>query len=172
MHCEKQLKQAQHTLQIKYNKSNLSNLTPLRMQALNSLKKNQNIVIKPTDKNLGPAVMDLTKYIQQILQEHLLIKDYRQLTTDSPRPEMERIKHYLKNMISANRNLLPKAELIYFQRSFQLQHQIPIFYGLPKVHKNPISLQPVVSNTNSFSAIFSVWLDHKMKDLLPLIDAT
>jgi hypothetical protein len=139
------------------------------MQALNSLKKNQNIVVKPTDKNLGPAVMDLTKYIQQILQEHLLIKDYRQLTTDSPRTEMERIKHYLKNMISANQNLLPKAELIYFQRSFQLQHQIPIFYGLPKVHKNPISLQPVVSNTNSFLAIFSVWLDHKMKDLLPLV---
>jgi len=139
------------------------------MQALNSLKKNQNIVVKPTDKNLGPATMDLTKYIKQILQEHLLTKDYRQLTKDSACNAMEKIKCYLKSMITANRNLLPKAELIYFQRSFQLQHRLPIFYGLPKVHKNPISLRPVVSNTNSFLAIFSVWLDHKMKDLLPLV---
>ncbi len=113
--------------------------------------------------------MDLTKYSKQILQEHLLTKDYRQLTKDSACNEKEKIKCYLKSMISANRNLLPKAELIYFQRSFQLQHRLPIFYGLPKVHKNPISLRPVVSNTNSFLAIFSVWLDHKMKDLLPLV---
>jgi hypothetical protein len=169
MHCEKQLKQAQRTLQIKYKNSNLSNLTPLQTQVLNSLKKNPNIIIKPTDKNLGTAAMDLTKYIQQILQEHLLTKDYRQLTKDSACNEMEKIKCYLKSMISANRNLLPKAELIYFQRSFQLQHRLPIFYGLPKVHKNPISLRSVVSNTNSFLAIFSVWLDHIMKDLLPLV---
>jgi len=36
MHCEKQLKQAQRTLQIKYKNSNLSNLTPLQTQALNT----------------------------------------------------------------------------------------------------------------------------------------
>jgi hypothetical protein len=49
------------------------------------------------------------------------------------------------------------------------QHRLPVFYGLPKVHKDPVSLRPVVSNTNSFLAIFSIWLDHKMKSLLPLI---
>jgi len=38
-----------------------------------------------------------------------------------------------------------------------------------KYIKNPISLWPVVSFTNSFLAIFSIWLDHKMKDLLPLV---
>jgi len=72
-------------------------------------------------------------------------------------------------MISNNQDILSKAEFVYFQCSFQLQHRLPVFYGLPKVHKSPISLCHVVSNTNSFLAVFSIWLDQKMKDLLPLI---
>ena len=36
--------------------------------------------IKPTDKNLGPAVMDTSEYVNQVLTEHLLTKHYKQLT--------------------------------------------------------------------------------------------
>jgi hypothetical protein len=36
-------------------------------------------------------------------------------------------------------------------------------------HKSPISLGPVVSTTNSLLAIFSNWLDYRMKELLPLV---
>jgi hypothetical protein len=47
--------------------------------------------------------------------------------------------------------------------------RLPIFYGLPKVHKTPMSLRTVVSSSNSLLAVFSVWLDYKAKELLPLI---
>jgi len=40
---------------------------------------------------------------------------------------------------------------------------------MPKVHKTPLKLRPVVSCINSFNSIFSTWLDFKMKQLLPLI---
>jgi len=40
---------------------------------------------------------------------------------------------------------------------------------MPKVHKTPMTLHPVVSCINSFLSIFSNWLDFKMKDLLFLI---
>jgi hypothetical protein len=40
---------------------------------------------------------------------------------------------------------------------------------MPKVHKKPTTLRPVVSCINSFLSIFSNWLDFKMKDLLFLI---
>jgi hypothetical protein len=63
------------------------------------------------------------------------------------------------------------VEFTYFQRSFKLKHRIPLFYGLPKVNKNPISLRPVVSCINSFSSIFSTWLDFKMKDLIPYVQS-
>jgi hypothetical protein len=81
---------------------------------------------------------------------------------------MEDLKLHLKNIIKLNQNSLPKAELTYFDRSLKSHFWLPIFYGPPKVHKTPISLQPVVSSTNSLLATFSIWLDYKMKDLLPL----
>jgi hypothetical protein len=37
------------------------------------------------------------------------------------------------------------------------------------VHKNPTTLRPVVSTTNSLLAVFSTWLHYKMKTLLPFI---
>ena len=50
-----------------------------------------------------------------------------------------------------------------------LTYRLLIFYGLPKVHKIPVLLRPVVSSINSFSSIFSNWLDFCMKELLPLV---
>jgi hypothetical protein len=92
------------------------------------------------DKNLGPAAMDLDHYIQQILKEHLMTNDYSQLSKNSAKDKMELIRSDLKGMLTQNQRQLTKAELVYFQRSLQLQHRIPIFYGIPKVHKTPISL--------------------------------
>jgi hypothetical protein len=40
---------------------------------------------------------------------------------------------------------------------------------MPKVHKQPLNLRPMVSCVNSFPAIFSKWLDNKMKRLLHLV---
>jgi hypothetical protein len=37
------------------------------------------------------------------------------------------------------------------------------------VHKNPVSLRRVGSSVNSFLSVFSIWLDYRMKELLPLI---
>jgi hypothetical protein len=162
------LKQAHENLIHKNGKKNLSNLTPLQSYALRHLNLNQKIIIKPTDKNLGPAAMDMDHYILQVLKEHLLTNDYTQLSKDSARHKMETIQINLKELINQNQHQLNKAELVYFQRSLKLPHRIPIFYGLPKVHKTPVSLRPVVSTTNSFLAVFSVWLDYKMKDLLSL----
>ena len=39
---------------------------------------------------------------------------------------------------------------------------------MPKVHKTPLKLRPVISCINSYSSIFSTWLDFKMKELLQL----
>jgi hypothetical protein len=40
---------------------------------------------------------------------------------------------------------------------------------MPKVQKDPMKLHPVVSCINSFSSIFSNWLDYRMKGLIHLI---
>jgi hypothetical protein len=77
---EKSLKKENELLQKKYKNKNISNLTPLQSKALKILKQNTNLIIKPMDKNLGPAVMDRDFYINKILNDHLLTKEYIKLS--------------------------------------------------------------------------------------------
>jgi hypothetical protein len=166
---EKYLKSYHQHLTQKFKRNKLTNLTPLQSKALITLKHNKNITIKPTDKNLGPAVLDTKQYIGQILQEHLLTPSYKQLSHQEALNTMETTKTTLKKLIQSNLQLLSKPELTFFERSLRSFHRLPIFYGLPKVHKEPLSLRPVVSTSGSLLAIFSTWLDYKMKDLIPLV---
>jgi hypothetical protein len=83
--------------------------------------------------------------------------------------KMAMLKSTLSNLISSNSNTLTKAENTYFKRSLTATFRLPIFYGLPKVHKVPMSLRPVVSSTNSLLSVFSTWLDYRMKELIHLV---
>jgi hypothetical protein len=148
---EKALKLKQQEVMSKNKNRPLPNLTPLQLSALRKLQSNSKIIIKPTDKNLGPAVLDTETYVNQVLQEPLNTKHYQLLSNTESRNRYEAFRTALKDLITTNIDCLSKAEVLYFQRSFKLRHRLPIFYGLPKVHKSPISLRPVVSSVNSFS---------------------
>jgi hypothetical protein len=113
--------------------------------------------------------METEDYIAQVLKDHLLTKDYEKLSELTAKHRMDDLTRTLKALITENYKILSKTEITYFQRSFKKQYRTPIFYGLPKIHKTPVTLRPVVSSSSSFLSIFSVWLDFKMKDLLPLV---
>jgi hypothetical protein len=53
---DKALHSAQEKLNLKLQKINLRNLTYQQTKTLRTLKENKNLTIKPTDKNLGPAI--------------------------------------------------------------------------------------------------------------------
>jgi hypothetical protein len=168
---EKILKTEQNNLINKLSGRNLRNLTYPQSATLRLLKQNNNLTIKPADKNMGPAKIETKEYVSKILKEHLLTTDYEKLTKASAKNKINDINKSLKSLITDNLANLSKAEIAYFQQSFKQQHRIPIFYGLPKVHKTPISFRPIVSSSSSFLSIFSVWLDFKMKSLLPFVQS-
>jgi len=78
-------------------------------------------------------------------------------------------KQLLLNAFNTHKNLLSQPEITYFTRSFKENHRVPIFYGMPKVHKNQMKLRPVVSCIKSFPSIFNTWLNFKMKELISFI---
>jgi hypothetical protein len=168
---EKKLKEKHQVCIAKNQKTNPRNLNPLQINTLHTLCDNKDLIIKPTDKNLGPAIMDTKHYIRKVLQEHLLTKDYQELSKEEATYKLENTKNTLKNIILSNLDCLSKPETTYFKRSLTLRHRIPLFYGIPKVHKTPFTLRPVVSTTNSLLSGFSTWLDYRMKDLLPLVQS-
>jgi len=50
---EKALKLLQQKFKFKNTHRPLTNITPLQLKTLKALQENENIIIKPTDKNLG-----------------------------------------------------------------------------------------------------------------------
>jgi hypothetical protein len=104
--------------------------------------------------------MDTKEYVNQILQEHLLTDTYLQLLADEAIHRLSNIKVTLKSLLASHSNSLSKSEQMFFKCSLQEHHRIPTFYGLPKVHKQPVTLSPVVSTSGSLLAIFLVWLDY------------
>jgi type II secretory pathway component PulJ len=81
---------------------------------LHQLKNNKHIIIKLSDKNLGP-VLDTASYVHQVLEEHLLSSDYRQLTKAEAQNSMDQLKSTLK--VSINRTSLDPSDsqLTYFK---------------------------------------------------------
>ncbi len=112
-----------------------SNITYSQWQTLTELRNNNKFIIVPTIKNLRPAIMNRDQYIEQCLSEHLLTHQYMQLTKQTAITRKETTKKLLLNNIWKYKNQLNSPELTYLTRSFKSQHRMPIFYGLPKVHK-------------------------------------
>jgi hypothetical protein len=81
----------------KHTGRNLNNLTPSQLHVLKLLRHNKHLTIKATDKNLGPAIMETKDYINQVLTEHLLTKDYKQLSTTEAKNILDKVKNTLKN---------------------------------------------------------------------------
>jgi hypothetical protein len=141
---EKALKREQKLLTSKHRNRSLRNLMQPQISTLRALRNNNNLIIKPSDKNLGPVVMNTEHYITEVLSKHLLTKDYKQLSETEVHNKMEQVRNHLESMINDHQYLLSKAELTYFKRNLREWHRLPIFYGLSKVHKIPTTLRPVI----------------------------
>jgi hypothetical protein len=146
-----------------------SNLTYSQQKILQSLKKDKDYIILPSDKNLGPAIMNRSTYKERVLTEHLTSEAYRHIPQDQATALLKKTAESLKFLYRQHKPVLSKPECQYFERSLPEKHRNPMFYIVPKLQKQPVKFRPVVSCINSFNAIFSTWLDFKMKSLLKCI---
>jgi hypothetical protein len=119
---------------------NNTHIQTLHQSVLKQLKQSKDLVILPTDKNLGPAILNRDQYITQILSERLLTPAYLQLSKETAMNKLENTKQLFLESYQTHEHLLSRAETEYFSRSFKNSHRIPTFYGIPKVHKTPLKL--------------------------------
>lgn len=119
------------------------------------------IVIRETDKNLGTAVMDLGFYRSHVLAL-LDSSKYRLDTTAIPLLRAQLTRRY-KDLVSLtpadlripglkelNRHLLQQSDATVWR--FQA------FYGIPKVHKNPIAFRPIQTFTGWLAQPLAAYL--------------
>ncbi|CAF4583197.1 unnamed protein product, partial [Didymodactylos carnosus] len=143
----------------------IPNLTTDEQQALHSLIERQDIVIRPTDKNVGIAVFDSNAYESKVLQQLLDEEFYEQLHYNPTRQTFQRIKLEL--------NRLFKSKNISFQTLKCIepkQSTCGSFYILPKLHKKNCPGRPIVSGIEHLTANISKYLERNLTPYIPLLN--
>ena len=120
------------------------NLSKEEWRALKGLQDRQDIVILPADK--GRAVCILTKDQYREKVENLIgdSQTYDKLERD-PTPKFTRETRAVLKSIEKKGNLDRKTYL----KLYPSDPLPPLFYGLPKIHKEGIPLRPIVSSIGS-----------------------
>jgi hypothetical protein len=148
------------------------NLSPAQRNVISELRNRNDLIIYPTDKNLGPSVSDRSSYIRDVLETHLLNdENYEYLPLEVATRELQKQR---SNFIQLHQDLghqLPtEAEETYFKRALHPSRlsktRVPQIYGIYKVHKKEIKPRPVISSVNSIPEIFSKHVDYWLKKIV------
>ncbi|KAJ8022711.1 hypothetical protein HOLleu_37688 [Holothuria leucospilota] len=143
-------------------RTTLSNLSPEEREALLSLKRNKNLIIKPADKGGAVVVWQKDLYVAEADKQLSDQTAYTELPSDPTSDSQALVKKTLTNLIRNNQ--LPKS-------ATSLLHpcpQISNFYLLPKIHKANNPGRPIVSSHSCPTVLISEFLDSV---LFPLVSA-
>ena len=139
------------------------------MEALNCLKKREDIVVTKPDKGSGIAVMDKSQYIR-LLNAASMDDVAKFALVDDKRPNLRGrpVKHFHpflqkeKDVHSILHQILPENIATSLSpKSLRLAH----LYGLPKTHKTKLSMTPILSATGTCNFNLVKWLEEKLKPL-------
>ena len=136
------------------------NLRKEEILALDRLRKNQNIVIKPADKGGAVVVWDKTEYLKEANRQLSNHNHYRLEPSDSTSKNTRDINNFLN--FCKEKNLLPKETTEYLKTK---NCRTPIFYLLPKIHKKNNPGRPIISQTNGPTEKISAFVDFHLKPL-------
>ena len=116
------------------------NTTEEERRGLNELKKNENVVVKPSDKCKGLVILDKAAYVNKV---HDILDDetnYERLPSNPTAKIEAKTKQIFKQ---ASRDKLPESLV---KDLIPTNARTPVFYGLPKDHKAGVPLRPIVSS--------------------------
>lgn len=118
-----------------------------------SIKKfllDNDLIVTGTDKNLGIAVSKRTWIIEKSLDILSNTNDYSEITFDEMKNEQD-IKYGKAVFLDtyAKNNLVNGKQIGTFVSHLipdnpDLEFPIPLFFGIPKIHKTPTKLRPII----------------------------
>lgn len=119
------------------------------------------LLVKLTDKNLGLAVFPTSWYDAKILQMLADTRTY-EWVTEIPIPALvEKLMKLVKKW-----HLPPNMTKYITHRT---KTEVPHFHAIPKVHKTPWALRPIVPSHSWVTSCVSTVLDHLLQPILKQI---
>ena len=116
------------------------NLNKKELEALEALKKRDDIIITSADKGGKILVLEKGEYLEECTKQ-LENKEFYQTVDADPSTQLaEEIEREMKTM--EENNLIGKKEF-HLLAEFLGKPRMAIFYGLPKIHKNFVNFPPL-----------------------------
>lgn len=146
-----------------FSKSKQFALSLLEENTLKMFLKNNQLALKPADKNLGWVVMDIEWYKKEVFKH---LNDT--ITYQKQELKEAHILAILRLRFSLLSKKLRLPVVLKNKLRPSLNCRLPYFYILPKVHKIPVSSRPVVPNVDSSTTATSKWLSLQLQPVLKL----
>lgn len=138
------------------------NLNRAQRTTLNKLSKRKDIIIRKSDKGDTIVVETTDRYITDGLQHLSDEQIYHRLSNDITQETHKTITSFIEHCFKRG---LINHDIYKFLTSAD-QIDTPIIYFLKKLHKNPISVRPIVSNINSPTRLLSLFIDKLLKPIV------
>jgi hypothetical protein len=159
------------------------NLNPATLQTLRDIRLSKRFCVTATDKNLGPAILEMDQYIERAHSDHLgNTSQYTEiLARTATELDLANYGRILKLTVDDRR--MDKESIDYFTKKFcgprsgndviqMPEHlRLPYFYLLPKIHKTPWKTRPVVSGVSTVNEPLSKWIDIQLQQVIHLCPA-
>ena len=151
-----------------------TNLLPYQIRALQHLQRQQDFLICPCDKNLGPAIIERNTYINIAMRDHLLDgRTYRRLSDANCVNHKQHLKNEIKALMKTYNKTITKMECTFLKQG--LEHNKKAFAGFYltlKAHKlipgqnvTHLKSQPIVACPGSLLHPLGIWTDRKLQTL-------
>ena len=163
-----------HIKQIIQKENGKTNLLSYQTRALQSLQQQQEFLICPCDKNLGPAIIERDDYIKIAMRDHLLDgRTYRRLSEADCNNHKQRLIQEIKSWLKQYNITLTKMERAFLKQGLdQNKRAFAGFYLTLKAHKlkpgqnvTNLKSRPIVSCPGSLLHPLGIWTYHKLQSL-------
>lgn len=151
-----------------------TNLMAYQHRALSTLQAQDEFLIVPCDKNLGPSIIETERYVGIAYRDHLNCRQTYQLLTDN---ETQRVATFLTMSVGSWIETYSKQEIVTrMEKKFLSTHLSMVkdpfarFYVTLKVHKlkpgqgvDDLKSRPIVSCPGSVLHPLGIWVDDKLQ---------
>ncbi len=135
-------------------KSKKHNLTADERRALQDLRNDTSIVIKPADKGGATVILDKTDYEEECLRQLSDTNNYEPVRHNPLRIIQARVRQLVTNLKTANLIDDDEAKVLSPNNT-----ELSKFYILPKIHKPGNPGRPIVTGTNCPTEKLSAFVD-------------
>jgi hypothetical protein len=128
--------------------------------------QNNKLIIGPADKNLGLTVMDSTWYKTQL--EYIFASpDYHVVDRSRVSYEsmLQEIRWHVKNCLNRLPGVIDLINKIEKQTKTK-GFKVPVMYLLPKIHKTPIGVRPIVPSFPWITHTISKYVDKELREFI------